>query len=282
MKISLMSDLHLEFAGMELPGGDILLLAGDILVARYLQERRTDSEAKKLKKRAKEFFNEQCSKYNQVYYIAGNHEHYSGIFDETFDILRDYIVDTNVKFLENELVSLNDDWNLFAATLWTDYNNNDFWAKNTADNSLNDHRLIKKVKPHYDNHNRSEDSVGYFHPDDAYEEHLKTIKVLDVILRERRNINKNTIVMTHHAPTYKSVHPRYFGDDLNHAYCSNLSETIMAHKNIKYWFHGHTHDSHDYMVDKCRVICNPRGYARNGSISSSENDNFNVNFELEI
>jgi hypothetical protein len=29
------------------------------------------------------------------------------------------------------------------------------------------------------------------------------------------------------------------------------------------WVHGHVHDSFDYTVGKCRVIANPRGYARN-------------------
>ena len=25
------------------------------------------------------------------------------------------------------------------------------------------------------------------------------------------------------------------------------------------WVDGHTHDSFDYQVDNCRVVCNPRG-----------------------
>ena len=29
------------------------------------------------------------------------------------------------------------------------------------------------------------------------------------------------------------------------------------------WLHGHVHDSFDYRVGRCRVICNPRGYALN-------------------
>jgi len=27
------------------------------------------------------------------------------------------------------------------------------------------------------------------------------------------------------------------------------------------WVHGHTHSSRDYVVGRCRVVCNPRGYA---------------------
>lgn len=29
------------------------------------------------------------------------------------------------------------------------------------------------------------------------------------------------------------------------------------------WLHGHVHDSFDYRVGRCRVVCNPRGYAQN-------------------
>ena len=50
MKINYMSDLHLEFGYQPLPGGDVLILAGDICEARsYIKEhhstRLTDSEA---------------------------------------------------------------------------------------------------------------------------------------------------------------------------------------------------------------------------------------------
>jgi hypothetical protein len=39
-----------------------------------------------------------------------------------------------------------------------------------------------------------------------------------------------------------------------------MEEFIMDRTQIKVWTHGHTHDTFDYMVGSCRVICNPRGY----------------------
>ena len=36
MKIELASDLHLEFGPLELPGGEVLILAGDICEYRTL------------------------------------------------------------------------------------------------------------------------------------------------------------------------------------------------------------------------------------------------------
>jgi len=272
MKIHVMSDLHLEFAPLDLPGGDVLLLAGDVCVAAHLDEHRTDDRARSHKKVCKKFFFEECSKYNSVYYIAGNHEHYHGIFDHTVETLREFLIGSNVKVLDKEVVNL-DGWNLYAATMWTDYNANDIWAKMAAQRGLNDHHLIKKLK---------NNTLGKFSADDALEEHNLALKKLDEMLYDWPIIDKPTIVMTHHAPTYNSIHERYRGDALNYAYSSDLSETILRHKNIKYWFHGHTHDGFDYMVGDCRVIANPRGYAHRDGSRSPENNGFNINFELEI
>jgi hypothetical protein len=273
MKIQILSDLHLEFAPLELPGGDILFLAGDICVAAYLLNNRTDRSAIKNKENCKKFFFEECAKYNKVYYIVGNHEHYGGLFDETIKILKEFLVGSNVTILEKEIVDLGD-YNLYAATLWTDYNDGDIWAKMAAKNGLNDHRLINKLKEN--------SNMGKFEPDDALIDHKLALTKLHEMLYEWDVIDKPCIVMTHHAPTLKSIHPKYGTDALNFAFVSDLSETIMLHPNMRYWIHGHTHTSFDYMVDHCRVIANPRGYAHHGGTQPPENEEFNLNFEIEI
>ena len=38
----------------------------------------------------------------------------------------------------------------------------------------------------------------------------------------------------------------------------------MGSARVALWIHGHTHDSFDYSVKGTRVLCNPRGYAKNG------------------
>jgi hypothetical protein len=139
---------------------------------------------------------------------------------------------------------------------------------------MNDHTVIKKLTTAP---NRYGEMMARFMPHDAYVEHNKTLEALQNGLYEWKQIDKKTIVMTHHAPTFQSVHPRYAGDILNHAYATDLSELILDNPNIKYWFHGHMHDSIDYMVGECRVLCNPRGY--NGY---ALNPNFQQHFELEI
>ena len=39
---------------------------------------------------------------------------------------------------------------------------------------------------------------------------------------------------------------------------------LLGGERVALWVHGHTHDSFDYEVAGTRVLCNPRGYARDG------------------
>jgi Icc-related predicted phosphoesterase len=46
---------------------------------------------------------------------------------------------------------------------------------------------------------------------------------------------------------------------VNGAYASDLSELILDTQPAV-WFHGHVHNSFDYLVGDTIVLCNPRGY----------------------
>jgi len=269
MKIHVCSDLHIEFdkqPTVKLAGGDTLLLAGDVCVADHLRKERTDAKANKYRRLYDAFFNEECAKYDNVYFILGNHEHYNGVFDNTAMIMREYLRDTNVTLLDKEWVMLNDNWQLFGGTMWTDYDSSDWFAMQDAKNKMNDHRIIKKIR---------EDKTGTFHPTDAVLEYQDTVAELVSGIHDRPAIQ--TIVMTHHAPCAQSIHPRFTGQRLNAAYYTEMSNWIMDTAQIKYWFHGHMHDNFDYVVGDCRVVCNPRGYA-----GYELNESFNNEFEIEI
>jgi calcineurin-like phosphoesterase family protein len=71
-----------------------------------------------------------------------------------------------------------------------------------------------------------------------------------------------TVVVTHHGPSARSIHPRYLGEPVNAAFVSELDGLV---EKADLWLHGHVHDSFDYMVGDCRVVANPRGYPRNRS-----------------
>jgi hypothetical protein len=69
------------------------------------------------------------------------------------------------------------------------------------------------------------------------------------------------VVVGHHAPSHKSVKPKYERDvHMNGAYRSDLENFIADRPRIKLWVHGHTHSEFDYMVAETRVVANPRGY----------------------
>jgi Icc-related predicted phosphoesterase len=85
-------------------------------------------------------------------------------------------------------------------------------------------------------------------------------------------------LITHHAPSPKSIHPRFADSLLNACFVSD-AEHLIDRSRACLWIHGHTHDSFDYFLNGTRVVCNPRGYARNGV---NENPLFDANFLVEI
>jgi hypothetical protein len=87
-----------------------------------------------------------------------------------------------------------------------------------------------------------------------------------------------TVVITHHAPSRHSIHPRFAGSLLNACFVSDAAHLLRADR-VSLWIHGHTHDSFDHQVNGTRVVCNPRGYARAGS---NENPAFDANFIVEV
>jgi len=72
MKISLVSDLHLEFGYQEMPGGDVLILAGDICEARTLSKQFHSTKILPYAPgmlNAYDFFYHECAKYKKVFMV---------------------------------------------------------------------------------------------------------------------------------------------------------------------------------------------------------------------
>lgn len=70
---------------------------------------------------------------------------------------------------------------------------------------------------------------------------------------------KPDIVVTHHAPSYRSVSPEFVGNPYNTFFVSD-HDLFISELNPLVWIHGHVHSAWDYMVDQTRVLCNPLGY----------------------
>ena len=270
MKISLVSDLHLETGYQELPGGEVLILAGDICEARDFKKDFHGTRLLDTKPGAYkwyDFFYKECAKYDRVFYVMGNHEHYHGRFDRTPYDLRE-ILPKNVRLLEDEYEEYNGVL-FIGSTLWTDCNKNNPLSMQIIKYGMNDYRLIKN---HYVNKN-----IYYkLTPEYTSGVHRNSREFIRMILEQKPNVP--TVVITHHGPSYMSINEKYKNDqDMNGAYTSDLSDLILDHPSIKYWVHGHMHDRADYKIGDTRVVSNPRGYVGYEDISD-----FNPEFYFEI
>ena len=68
-----------------------------------------------------------------------------------------------------------------------------------------------------------------------------------------------TVIVTHHAPSLRSISPVFDQDLLNAAFASALDEMVAASE-VPLWVHGHTHHCVDYRIGNTRVVSNQRGY----------------------
>lgn len=273
MKIALCSDVHLEFGDLVLenPGADVLILSGDICVAKDLMENDAHGIVSFGKsERYHKFFQNCCEAFPHVIYVAGNHEHYHGDFKHTITDLKKYLgYLPNLHILDKETFEI-DDTVFVGGTLWTDMNREDPMTLHGIRRMMNDFRCV-------DNSNREVNYKTYddpehpdkptfrtraavFCPEDAVEDHKKMLDYIRIVY-EGMPPWKQMVVVGHHTPSHFSCHPKYKDDSLmNGGYHSDLSEFILDRPGIKLWTHGHTHELFDYTIGDARIVCNPRGY----------------------
>jgi len=143
MKVAVCSDLHLEFGDLVLKntdGVDVLILSGDICVARALLN--VDAALDRTSERFHNFFKQVCLEFPDVVYVMGNHEHYDGDFATTYDIIKERLSYLpNLHFLEKETVKLGD-ITFIGGTLWTDMNGGDTSTLHAIRSMMNDFRIV--------------------------------------------------------------------------------------------------------------------------------------------
>lgn len=290
MKIAVASDLHLEFGDLDFDNtdsADVLILGGDIFVARDLAQRDPYGimGMEYRSNRYHDFMQRCAQRFSHVILIAGNHEHYNGDFARTVPHIKDVLgyLD-NVHVLEKESVRIGD-VTFIGSTLWTDMNREDPQTLHMIKKYMNDYRVIensnevvhfKKVvardkpvgmtdeewlsKPMEDRTQAKFDTrPAKFSPQNSVDEHKAALQFIQQTVDQ--DPQGKFVVIGHHAPSRRSIKPQYAGDvHVNGAYSSDLEEFMHARPQIKLWTHGHTHHGFDYMVGSTRVVCNPRGY----------------------
>jgi len=260
MKIQLYSDLHLEFQRFNVADhvvGDVLVLAGDIAPLHTHTFELNN-------------FLDACTfNFEKVIYVPGNHEYYHGDYQE----VNDDLMDLNSKFTNLSVLINGDqikykDINFIGGTLWSDLSNP--MEELVVTSHMNDFHIISNGYGY-----GSYRKVKFSGKDSTAIYKVTRDKIFDQLMEVDKTDKLNkTVVVTHHAPSYQSVHVRFDGDPCNPGYCSNLDNHV-ALVPPKYWLHGHVHNTMNYMIESCNVRTNPRGYNR-------ENRDFDAKFVLEV
>jgi len=296
MKIALASDIHLEFGPITLDnteGADVLVLAGDICVAKHFVDGRP-TYMQHLAKEYRQFFDHVCQEFPQVVYIMGNHEHYSGDAAHTYNILREHLDYSNLHILEKETWQ-HQGHTFVCGTLWTNMDDSNSLTLSYCKDAMNDFRevknsnrmVVRQVPVYMENLLYTEDGKNggkyikdekgnlvpngvkfkeepaRWSPEDSVEDHEKMMAYINHATRDPGSY----IVVGHHCPSELSVADMYKGNLLNGAFRSSLDDFIEARPQIKLWLHGHTHHNFNYWIGETRVVCNPRGYVGYESIA---------------
>jgi predicted phosphodiesterase len=253
MKLNILSDLHLGFGAMDWPvnDADVVVLAGDIS-----RPREAVAWALKFDK--------------PVLYVPGNHEFYGGSIDGVLEELERLCQGTQVQILDNRECILGE-VRFLGTTLWTDFELFDDPRQRVAA-MAEAQRLMRD----FSRIRTREASPGIFTPDDAVNLFRRHSAWLEDRLAHAHA--GPTVVITHHAPSRHSIHPRFADSLLNACFVSDAEHLLRADR-VSLWIHGHTHDSFDHEVNGTRVVCNPRGYARDGV---NENPVFDPDFIVEV
>lgn len=259
MRLSILSDLHLELWGERTPvvGGalsaaDAVILAGDIhtgtRAVAWIQQAFPDLP---------------------VLYVHGNHEGYGENLDTVQKALQEMCAATgHIHFLHESALVLGG-VRFLGTPLWTDFalfgEALRPQAMQAAQDAMNDYRRIRLASERY-RKLRAGDTARWHQQQRRW-----LAQQLDTPFPGK------TVVITHMAPSLRSI-PHEFADDLvSSAYASDL-EALVAKADL--WVHGHTHASWDYRIGPCRVVCNPCGYP--GCSFEPENEGFDPRMIVDV
>lgn len=252
MKLHVLSDLHLAVRPMAPPStdADVVVLAGDLGTPE-----QAVAWARSLAK--------------PVVLVPGNHEYHGASIPGAIRRLKELAAGSDVHVLASDALVLGG-VRFLGTTLWTDFllygaSEARALAIATAGRVVKDFREIRR-----------DDAGTPFTPLAAAELFAESARWLAARLDEPHD--GPTVVVTHHAPSPRSIHPRFAESVVNPSFVSN-AEWLLSGEKVALWVHGHAHDGFDYAVGGTRVLCNPRGHTRNGAI---ENDRFDPDLVVTL
>lgn len=268
MKIQLISDLHIGVCQYTpvAAGADVIVVAGDVDAGFDTNVYRLFSDMLRSSPQA------------HIVYVAGNHEFYGKDIIKFRDELHKFCgpasaggefedrLDQRFHFLDNDEVIIGGT-RFLGSTLWTNF---ELFGESQKQSCMEE--AARRLNDFY--HIKIDGRL--FTPQDSVDLHNTAVQWLEKKLKHEP-FDGETVVVTHHAPSFASVVPHYQHDPLSACYASKLDHLTGLNA---LWIHGHTHDSLDYQIDKTRVVCNPRGYARNEH--SNENRSFKPAMVIDL
>lgn len=251
MKITFCSDCHLDMNVSAMydafdDNSEVLVIAGDLVEIGVLKGKKNTR-----RKEVEDFLKFVSEKFDRVIYVLGNHEHWHNNIYFTLRNMKTIIARlgiANIIVLENETYQWKDVV-FFGATLWTSCRNGNPLSMNLIQGEMNDYRHITVTDAYLEDRKLI--------VDDTISLHLRTMKHLTAFAELETDATK--VLVTHHAPSFMSIHGDFKGAQLNDAYATELFE-LLYDSGIKLAIHGHIHDSCDYIINRTRVVAQPRGY----------------------
>jgi Icc-related predicted phosphoesterase len=243
--IRVLSDLHEEFAArvggtlsLEPTYADVTVLAGDIHNGLGVFEvAQRDAFAN-----------------SHVVLVAGNHEYFGGDVESLQPLYLQHATPRlhPLQMSSVDLLGLR----FVGVTLWTDYalygNDSQEATMVRATPRMADYRLVRRGA----------------HPDAPFLDAPATVQLHQQQLAWLKMAVTHSplpvVVVTHHAPSPRSIHARFANDPINPAFITDLEYFMLEQPEGKLplWIHGHVHNGFDYRVGGTRVVANPAGYRR--------------------
>jgi len=243
MRLRILSDLHLEFHADD--GREFCMTQTDpgydvmILAGDINIQRHLNFMM--------HFFRDAAGT-RPILYVPGNHEFYGSNPVSTADTLREIARKDPLLHVLDDEVAVIDGQRFVGSTLWFAHTG----GFEHGDDNLNDFNVIRNFRPWIKN------------------KCMACTSFLDA------EVQKGDVVITHHMPHPRSVHPRYAGDSFNRYFLHDVTP-LVEDRGAKLWVHGHTHDSMGYTVKDTRVVCNPAGYRGHG-----ENSQFDHRLTVDV
>ena len=182
--------------------------------------------------------------------VLGNEEFHGWYILEELTRARRLALDYDVLLLENTSIEAGG-VRFVGATLWTGYDldgpEGQAAAMAAAMRDMDDHRRIFLTRT----------PSRRFLPQQALERFGRSSAYIAKALGQP--FEGPTVVVTHHAPSARSLDPGLGSDRLSNAFASRLDQLVEV-GGADLWIHGHTQYSCDYLLGRTRVISNPQGY----------------------